>query len=264
MLRIDGFYLYSGGGNLKPLSLLKPETKYSDAQFPLYIARGWLEPLITGKTVYTLKSSWQKGNELLRTIESAIKELEPALSSSPPEDKDLGYLTSYYLTNALSAFDLVFQAEMNVSDLFLVSKKPGYDTSDLIDRGHVLFPKDLGIKVPTAIKDADQAGRCIAFELPTAAGFHLHRVNEEVLRHYYDVVTNKKPKPRTRTIGAYLEAFKKHKAGDPKVLAALDSIRELHRNPLMHPEQSLENVEEAIALHGAINSVVVHMLKAIK
>lgn len=54
------------------------------------------------------------------------------------------------------------------------------------------------------------------------------------------------------------------KYSDPKVLAALDSIRQLHRNPLMHPEESLETVDDAIALHGAVHSVVVHMLKAIK
>lgn len=263
MQRIDGFYLYNGGASLQPLSSLQPDTKYSDAQFPLYVAQGWIGPLVGGQTIYNLRSAWQKGNELVTALQSTIQEVETGLQQSPQDDKELGFLAAWRVSNALKEFNLVYQAEMNVSDLFLVTKKPGYDTTDLIERGHVLFPKELATKVPEAVKDADSAGRCIAFDLPTAAGFHLHRVNETVLRKYYNVATGGKTPPKIRTIGAYLQFFAKHKAGDAKVLAALDSLRELHRNPLMHPEQALENVDEALSLHGAIQSVIVHMLKAL-
>jgi hypothetical protein len=264
MQRVDGFYLWTGSKNLMPLRNLKNDTKYSKAQITLYIAQGWLEPVVTGQSVFQLRTAWPKGRELLTAIQNAISAIEESLQASPPEDKELGWLVAYNITSALDSFETILAAEFAIADLFLVQKLPGFDVNDLIERGAVLFPADLATKVPETVGDANQAGRCLAFRLPTAAGFHLHRVNEAVLRRYYDAVTPGKPKPNNRTIGAYLKAFEKHKTGNAKVLAALDSLRELHRNPLMHPEESLENVDEALALYGAVHSVVVHMLKAIK
>lgn len=271
MQRVDGFYLYTGGQSLKPLENLAPETKLSTAQLPLYIARSWLEPVILGQSVFHLKTSWGKGNELLVAIKEAIQEIENSLAIKATDanqpslaDKELGWIPAYKIKTALAAFETVLGAEWNLADLFLVSPLPGYDTTALIESGIVLFPQELKAKVPEAEIDANDFGKCLAFRLPNSAGFHLHRLNEAVLRRYYDSVTGGKPRPKLRTIGGYLAALEKHNAGDKKVRAALDSIRELHRNPLMHPEQRLETIDEAIALHGAIHSVIVHMLKAIK
>jgi hypothetical protein len=38
-------------------------------------------------------------------------------------------------------------------NLYMVVKKRGYDTSDLIQNGVVLFPEELPIKVPESIGD---------------------------------------------------------------------------------------------------------------
>src|SRR5262249_26090162 len=67
--------------------------------------------------------------------------------------------------------------------------------------GSVAFPTDMGTKVPASIADAQQAMKCIVFELPTAAGFHLHRANESVLRCYWDAVTKGQPPPRRPQYG---------------------------------------------------------------
>jgi hypothetical protein len=133
----------------------------------------------------------------------------------------------------------------------------------LIDFAEIIFPLDLAIKVPEAIHDIKQAGKCIAFELPTAAGFHLHRANEAILRRYYDQVAEGKPRPKNRNIGGYLAAMTQHGLGDPRLLAALRDLNELHRNPLIHPEQSLDSIDDAIALMNAVHNAAVFMLKAI-
>lgn len=263
MQRVDGFYLYTGGRSLRALSDLKHDTKYNDAQFPLYMAQSWLEAVVSGHSVFTLRTSWGKGHHLLTAIKTTIAKIDPALSASPQDNKELGWLDAYSITSALTEFETVLGAEWAISDLFLVTKLPGFDTTEIIEGGIVLFPVDLKTKVPESVNDANQFGRCIAFRLPSAAGFHLHRINEAVLKHYYHAVTGGKPPPKIRSIGEYLKSFEIHKAGDAKVLAALDSLRSLHRNPLMHPEDSLETVDEAISLYGAIQSVMVHMLKAI-
>jgi hypothetical protein len=147
--------------------------------------------------------------------------------------------------------------------LFLVTRKRAYDMRDLIFHGSLVFPPEFGAKVPEAIDDAEQATRCIAFELPTAAGFHLHRVNERVLRRWYDAVTNQAERPQGRTIGAFLQSLESRKAGSEAVRSALKSLKDLHRNPLMHPEDSLTSIDDALALMGHIMAVVVMMLKDI-
>ena len=64
-------------------------------------------------------------------------------------------------------------------------------------------------------------------------------------------------------VSKVLGALKSHRAGEPAVLSALKDLKDLHRNPLIHPEHTLEDVDEAIALLGSIHAVVVRMLKAI-
>lgn len=45
-------------------------------------------------------------------------------------------------------------------------------------------------------------------------------------------------------------------AGDAKVKAALKDLKDLHRNPLIHPEQALENVDDAITLMNGVHTAV--------
>jgi hypothetical protein len=85
-------------------------------------------------------------------------------------------------------------------------------------------------------------------------------VHELVLRKYYDVITGGKPRPERRNIGAYIDAMKNHQVADPVVIGALVGLKNFHRNPVLHPDDRLENVEQAIALHGQVVSVVFYML----
>jgi hypothetical protein len=126
-----------------------------------------------------------------------------------------------------------------------------------------MFPDDLGAKVPAAIGDAREAMKCIVYELPTAAGFHLHRANESVLRKYFDTVSNGATPPDNPNVGIYLKIMEDKKLGDEKVRAALRDLNKLHRNPLIHPELSLENVDEAYALYCGVFAAMQAMLKAI-
>jgi hypothetical protein len=144
----------------------------------------------------------------------------------------------------------VFGAELAVLPLYGVTRKAGFDLPTLIENG-----------AAEALPDLEQATRCIAFELFTAAGFHLHRANEAVLRRYWDAVTNGATRPASRNMGDYLNELNKLNAGDAKVKAALKDLKDLHRNPLIHPEQTLENVDDAIALMNGVHTAVLNMLK---
>ncbi len=86
------------------------------------------------------------------------------------------------------------------------------------------------------------------------------RAVEAVLRGYWEVVTGNQPKPKQRSIGVYLAALIKLGCGNPKIIAALTQMKDLHRNVIIHPEETLD-MDEAVALLGIANSVAAAMLK---
>lgn len=254
MIRIDGFYLYSVGYSIHPLTTIAPAATFQESLGTLFIGKGTLEQLFT-QSIFRLK--------VCRAAADALYGVLNGLTNDLARTDPLNHYEAYQVISMATQFEHVLAAEFGLMDVYLVSKKRGFDTSDLIINGSVLFPNDLIIKVPEARPDIDQGARCIAFELPTAAGFHLHRANESVLHHYYDAITNGNPRPVGRNIGDYLAALDNQNVGDAKVKSALRDLKDLHRNPLIHPEDSLESVDEAIALLGSIQTVVVHMLKVI-
>lgn len=177
--------------------------------------------------------------------------------------KAMGWGPAYAVASVARDLETLLSAELQVVDFYAVTAKKGFDTTVLAEDGVRIFPDDLPTKLPEAIPDAQQAARCLAFDLPTAAAFHIHRVNEAVMRRYWDVVTGGKPHPESRGINAYVEAMKKDKAGDRKVWSSLSDIRKFHRNPVLHPEDQLADIEEALALLGVVVSVITFMLKQI-
>jgi hypothetical protein len=263
MQRIDGHYLYMVGSQIHPLSELRAKTSgtrgttFSDAFLPLLVAESTLEPLLY-RSVFHLRTSMKAGLDLL----AAIRTLKEKVEKGPLEE-ELQFLDVYPVTTALTAFETVMGAEIGMLPLYIVTPVGGYDTAVLIEDGSVCFPKELREKVPDAVSDLQQGTKCIAFQLPTAAGFHLHRANETVLRRYWEVVTQNKTPPASRTIGAFLTEMDNLGVGDNKVKAALRDLKDLHRNPLIHPDESLKSTDEAVALMNGIHTVTVHMLREI-
>jgi hypothetical protein len=254
MIQVDGFYLYSSGYNIHPLSEMKAADDYQQWVFPLYVALEAVETILN-RSIFQIRTSKLAGQKLFGAINGLLGDTSRTEPISTHE--------SYLITSSLTEFEHVLAAELTQMNLWLVVKKRGYDTTDLIEQGWVLFPQDLLQKVPEALTDVASATRCIAFNLPTAAGFHLHRVNESVLHRYYDAVMEGIPRPEGRNMGDYLAKMRENGKGDEKTLSTLKDLKDLHRNPIIHPEDSLENIDEAIALLGSIQAAVVLMLRCI-
>lgn len=254
MIPISLPYIYKVATDLQRLTTIQHDKPLKDAMWILYRAEQTLGEFLTN-SVYSrndnLKTSTTVGNVLL----SAIKKL----TTESDKERNLDFYDVYSVTNALDKFETVLAAEMDTGTAFLVTKKRGYDTTDLIFRAEVLFPPELPGKVPESLPEIREAGKCIAFEMGTAAGFHIMRATELVLRRYYDVVMEGDNRPKNDNLGGYLRAMEEKPAGDPKVIAAMKQITSLHRNPLMHPEDIL-TLDEAIGLMGMAQSVMVAML----
>jgi hypothetical protein len=254
MNRIRLFYFYEAGAILRAINAIRHDTKLDDSIYSLYRAETVVAGLLNQQLV-PLRSSKPFAEELLASIKR--------LTRGQERDRILSFMEAYTLTNALAQFNTAFNGEMGIADTYVVSPKRGYDTPTLIQAGEVLFPAELSIKVPESLADLREAGKCIAFELPTAAAFHLHRANESVLHRYFDCVTNGEPRPVNRNMGDYLAVLERKNAAEKKVRSALRDLKDLHRNPLVHPEHSLDSIDQALAILGSVHAVMVYLLEAI-
>jgi hypothetical protein len=115
-------------------------------------------------------------------------------------------------------------------------------------------------KLPDVAKyDFGEAGRCIAFEAPTAAAFHLMRGTEDVLKYFYcSIVRRDRVSLMWGPIVADLR--KKRKPPPTILLNNLDNLRAGFRNPTQHPEK-IYDIEEAQDLFALSIDAVNRMMK---
>lgn len=264
MQRVDGNWLYAVGPKIHAIEDLEwsssgrgPVSTVAKAEIVLYVAEGAVDALIA-RSVFDLRTSRQPGQNLLQAIRAAREQFD----NLQYKDAPIEFSQIYPVQEALRAFESVLAAEFSLCPLYLVMPKAGYDMPTMVESGHRCFGSELPTKVPDAVPDLDQGAKCLAFELFTAAGFHLHRANESVLRRYWDVVSSGEPLPG-RNIGEILNGLKNQSFGDPMAVSSLTDLKNLHRNPLIHPEHTIGNADEAVALMHAINSAISYMLRDI-
>lgn len=256
MIRISLTFWYELGSNVHALVAIPGEgpIKVAEIILQLYAAQSSLSALLAQEAFKSeMKASLLPAQELLTQVNALFEDFE----------REVSPIEIFQLQHAARNFETIFKAEMQVANIFLATQKRGYDTLHLIQDAEVLLPDDLASLVPEAIPDIREAGKCIAFELGTAAGFHITRAIESVLLAYWDKKSGGKPRPTNRNLGAYLRAFNDAEIGDPKVLAVLDQVKDLHRNPLIHPEERL-SLDEAISLLGVAQSAIIAMLNQLR
>lgn len=97
--------------------------------------------------------------------------------------------------------------------------------------------------------DMRAAGKCIAYELPTSAAFHLMRGTEAVLRHYYCCKVKRNRIKQPLMWGPMVTHLKEKKV-PAGLLDALDSIRRNYRNPTQHPDKvyDLDEAQDLLSL----------------
>jgi hypothetical protein len=101
----------------------------------------------------------------------------------------------------------------------------------------------------TAIAEYDASAKCLAFRLPTAAGFHMMRAIEFVLVPYVQIFSGRNFSSLNTNWGSYVAHLKSVLKGaarrKPKV-QNVDLIRQLknnYRNPVMHADMVLTEEE---------------------
>lgn len=261
MQRVDGAYLYELGESLRAIKNIKQEdTDRLEIMLTLYGPRDKLTSFLYNSIFHSaLRSLMAPATSFL----AIVRELAPEFSETVNYQEVIPSWRIATLQREFEKFEAVLLAALQTADLYYVSPKGGFDTQALTDGGSALFPADLEAKAPEALKDVTAAARCIAFELPTAAAFHLLRATEAVLRRYFDDKVGKEHRPATRNMADFINGMRTRELGDKRVIEALQALKDLHRNPLMHPDESLETVEEAINLYAAVRAAIGYMLQGI-
>jgi len=180
-----------------------------------------------------------------------------------PADSPIQANNVTMVVGSLLDFQAVLREELNISDTYIVAQKAHYSTTTLVESGELMFPDEIRNELPTeAVYDIKQGARCFAFELPTAAGFHFLRAIEAVIHKFYDVLSNNARRPNRAAMGIYIDELIKLNA-NPDLVATLRQIKDLHRNPIIHPDETLDMIE-AQMLMGIMQSAVFAMIQIVK
>ena len=200
-------------------------------------------------------------NEAIDKIKSWIgKNLKDDFNNIQKPDPDVDRDFQYVIDSA-KKFEVLLSEELKMLATYYVTQKGIYSTSDLISRAENTLPPSVLGKINEKVKnEIRESGRCLAFDTPTASGFHIMRATEGVIHQYYLAVCKPKPAPaRLGSWGAYFSKLKKMNLPDvEEVLALLQQIKDLHRNLIMHPEIVL-SFDEAYALFEIAKSAIIAM-----
>lgn len=255
MIRISIPWIKETVSTLEELRHLTPETSNFNILITAIAAKEGLENLYFSLYAPYLRATGQHAGNLRISLEKLIE-----ASREPDRKISFGELAA--VNSHANQMISVMISELGVVPTYILTPKGSYDVNLLAENGERLFPEKLLQKVPDARPDTIEAGKALAFELPTACGFHAFRVLETVLKKYWDVVSDGSGRPSLETIGTFARELQKNSYGDCKVWETLQQIGKLHRNPLIHPEVML-TVEEAIGILGISCSVISMMLSTI-
>jgi len=156
-----------------------------------------------------------------------------------------------------------FEHDHRNLDVFAVTPKGIYSTRQLIENAENSFSEKVrSVLPPQSIADLRAAGKCLAFEIPTACAFHVCRATEALMLKYYEVLVGHSWTFKKKDWKIYVEQLSVEKA--PKSITnRLDEIREMDRNAYIHPDINV-TLEEAPILFELCKGVIFQMAQEIQ
>ena len=159
-------------------------------------------------------------------------------------------------TDLISAIQLFINNlffDLNLAESYMITQKRDRNMNVLI------YSAEQGLSASTikylseakdCVEDIKNAGRCLAFDLPTACGFHIFRAVEAVALMYFPLLDIPYPDKKKRSLGTYIHLLngksrngQKDRTGalkvDDKITGMLGHLTKFYRNPLAHPELTL-------------------------
>ena len=164
------------------------EVRASD-QERLRLSRWPSRDMLQGFTNEPLIPAPLSKNAALNLVQAIDRVFPPPEESWPADmDGEIGYLV-INVGERLRELENILAAELVQIETFVTAQKGIYDTKRLVeDAEHIFSDAVRSWLSDQAVVDIRASGRCLAFELPTAAGFHLNRAVEDTIRKYYEIL----------------------------------------------------------------------------
>lgn len=249
MKKISTSMLWSFGSCFRYLQDQKPNGKIHG---PGYILDN-LERL--SKYIASLNLTVSSNTDALNELNKLAVELK-----AMPDDARLNADPASRLYKEVTGLRATLLAELRTVEAYMLTPKR-HGVEKLIDEMREIVGAAVFDKLPEiAQSDLQEAGKCIAFERPTAAAFHLMRATEASLRVFYAKAVRVGRVPATMWGPIISEmrkkpaVLKKHKL----LLDHMDNIRVNFRNPTQHPEATY-TLAEAENLLGLCIDVLSRM-----
>jgi hypothetical protein len=264
--RISLPFFYQIGARLAPLAHITTgaTTKGQVAVLAITLLPELNTLLMTFPSLTVCRSSGERLRNGLEQIGSLVTQENPPDWSQHIQAMDQPF--QRVIGSALE-FETVLSAELQTLTTYHATQKGIYSTTDLIERAEkALSPSIVGKLDPEMIQEIREAGKCLAFDVPTAAGFHTMRAVEAVLHAYYVKVCDQPADaPKLESWGAYIAALHKKRdvAKDPdiqEVEVLLQQLKDRHRNLIMHPEIVLSD-DDAFEVFEIAQAAILAMAK---
>jgi hypothetical protein len=237
MKRVNQMRMYRLGA-LSKLKEIGPITAVEIFFAKTYSSRLQLEAFI-GNAEY--QRNLPRAVEKAKALEGTLAEIYSC--KRPLAEGDIGQVEIQLLQ-----FESSLDDDLARCHIYEVDPVGAYSFDRLIGAADTVFPLAWRTTLipEQVLTDFRSAGRCLAFDLPTACGFHAFRATDAMLCAYCTYF-GAEPKGHGRDWGRYIvalrEALKKEaaiKKPNQRTVELLDNIRATDRNPLVHPELNLD------------------------
>jgi len=230
MQQINGYIVYMIGVSLAELSVhVRPgsTSTFADALASTLNARQRLDEFVADYRV-PLRGSKDRARNIIAWLDM----IQTGASATPQEPIPINLSSGLF--QELFAFQYVFQTECARLPLYLVTEKRGWDMTILTEHAEFTLASVAWSALSADEKsDIQAAGRCFAFEVPTAAAFHLYRLLESFVLKYIPLF-GVALKDSDRNLGNYIKLLVASGV-DKKITDLLQHIKDEYRNPAIHP-----------------------------
>jgi len=248
MNKVNLSYFYHLGHYVNALALLHANTPLDLRGSILFPALNALRTFVADDSIFeVLPRSIKLAGQFLPVVEE--------WAAGKGKLDDLPYLHAW-----VGSFSVALSEEMEAGQYFVLTDKGNLSIDRLMLGASNGYPEDvLKLLDSNVTREIDEAGRCLACGLNTACGFHILRSVEIGLKGYLHAAAGSLPK--SRNWGEYIKQLES--AGASTDVIDIMRILKTKRNPLMHPQDSLDEAEavDILCLCQAVTGALVKDIK---
>jgi len=255
MQKISNLYsLYELGHLVGQLtaSLNRPQVRFGDIAVGCGNVWALLNRLVLTDAPVPLDST----GRIMKKIVAVFDSMKGKYGDTPSNTWTVvffGTIEHQQLKDLIIQLEVQLMNELDSMPIWFVTKRRAYSIEMLINNAEeALEASEVPLLSSTTVYDIRQAGKAIAFDLPTAVGFHAVRAVEGVARGYHEIIIGRRPNegdplgPLINNLRAERDTQLASKQIDKEDLLniAIDLLarfNNVYRKPVAHPDMVLKS-----------------------